>query len=51
MGEAGKYKQRRVGIVPHFRALFSGYYVLRTTHDIVVAQLPLGCKNILFTWF
>ena len=38
-GKAGKHKQRRVGIVPRSRAIFRNYYVSRTTHDVVIAQL------------
>jgi hypothetical protein len=36
--EAGKYEERRIGIVARFRVVFVVYYVLRTTHDVVIAQ-------------
>jgi hypothetical protein len=38
IGEAGKHKHGRVGIVSHSRDLFGYYYVLRTTHDVVIVQ-------------
>ncbi len=38
-GQAGKHKQRRVRIVPHFRVTFGHYYALRTTHHVVIAQI------------
>jgi hypothetical protein len=35
--------------VPHFRWLFGFYYVLRTTHDVVIARLPRCCKKFVRT--
>jgi hypothetical protein len=47
IGEAGKHEQRRVRVVHHSRAFFGLYYVSRTTHDVVIAQLSSRCKEIL----
>jgi hypothetical protein len=48
IGEAGEHKHRRVRIVSQSRPLFGSYYALRTTHDVVIAQLnPLLQGNYL----
>jgi len=45
-GEAGQHKQGRVRIVRRSIAIFGYYYVSRTTHDVVIAQLtPMLQEN------
>jgi hypothetical protein len=46
-GKAGKHQQRWVRVVADSRRSLSFYYVTRTTHDVVIAQVAHSCKEFL----
>lgn len=43
--EAGKHKQGRVGIVSSSRVRFAFCYVMRTSHNVVTAQIAQFCNE------
>jgi len=48
IGQAGKHQQWRVRIVPHASVVFGFYYVSRTTHNVVIAQIKPLMQGKLF---